>query len=322
MTSDEQIAGLWAVADNDGRTMDIQEMKKAKIGVLLGGRSSEREVSLKSGHAVLQSLLRRGYNAVPIEAGKDLAGLLRKEAIEIAFIVLHGRWGEDGTVQGLLEVMGIPYTGSGVMGSSVAMDKGAMKLFFAGLSIPTPEFAITRGPEEVDFPLPFVVKPANEGSTIGISIVRTREAILPALETALSHDSKVLFERFVEGPEITVGIVNGTTLPVVEVRPKSGFYDFEAKYTKGMTEYIVPAVLDPAVEARAYQVAEKIYRAFDLSGCVRIDMLVEGGQPLAIDINTSPGMTETSLVPKAWNHLGGSFDDLIEEILKGASLKI
>lgn len=302
--------------------MDPKELKGMKIGVLLGGRSSEREVSLKSGDAVLRSLLRRGYHAVAVEAEKDLAGTLRNEAVQVAFIVLHGRWGEDGTVQGLLEVMGIPYTGSGVMGSSVAMDKGAMKLFFAALSIPTPEFAIARGNGDVAFPLPFVVKPANEGSTIGISIVRREEERVPAVEKALRHDPKILFERYVEGPEITVGIVNGATLPVVEVRPKSGFYDFEAKYTKGMTEYIVPAVLDPEVEARARRTAEEIYRAFDLSGCVRIDMLVEQGRPLAIDINTSPGMTETSLVPKAWNHLGGSFDDLIEEILKGASLKI
>ncbi|NLW36727.1 D-alanine--D-alanine ligase [Syntrophorhabdus aromaticivorans] len=302
--------------------MNRESLKTFRVGVLMGGNSSEREISLKSGAAVLQSLKRSGYKAVGVDVGRDLAGRLRRQRIDVAFIALHGRWGEDGTVQGLLEIMGIPYTGPGVLGSSMAMDKAVMKIVFDGVGIPTPAYAVAEEGKDVAFPLPFVVKPANEGSTIGISIVRKNEEIAPAIADARKYDKKVIVEGYVEGDEITVGIVNGETLPVVQVKPVNGFYDFEAKYTKGMTEYIVPAEITEAVAERSSHIALKVYHAFDLSGCVRIDMLVKEDVPLVIDINTSPGMTETSLVPKAWGHLNRSFDDLVETILTGASLKI
>jgi D-alanine-D-alanine ligase len=301
--------------------MDKRDLKVKRIAVLLGGKSSEREVSLRSGNAVLQSLLRLGYNAIPLDAAGDLTLDLGRERVDLAFIVLHGRWGEDGTVQGLLEMMSIPYTGSGVLGSSISMDKTTMKLLFTAMGIPTPPYVICGSGDNIDFPLPFVVKPANEGSTIGISIVREAGEIENAFRTALKYDRKLVVERFVPGQEITVAVVNGKTLPIVEVKPAKGFYDFEAKYTKGMTEYIVPARISEKVERNASDTALRIYNAFDLSGCARIDMLVEDDMPLVIDINTSPGMTETSLVPKAWGHLGHSFDELVEEILREASLK-
>lgn len=288
----------------------------------MGGNSSEREISLKSGTAVLQSLKRSGYKAAGVDMGRDLANRLRRQRIDVAFIALHGKWGEDGTVQGLLEIMGIPYTGPGVLGSSMAMDKAIMKIVFGSTGIPTPAYAVVEEGKDVVFPVPFVVKPANEGSTIGISIVKRNEEIAPAVADARKYDKKVIVERYVEGDEITVGIVNGEILPVVQVKPVNGFYDFEAKYTKGMTEYIVPAGITKTVAKKASDIALKVHRAFDLSGCVRIDMLVENDAPLVIDINTSPGMTETSLVPKAWGHLNRSFDDLVETILTGASLKI
>jgi D-alanine-D-alanine ligase len=302
-------------------TNRVKELKTKKIGVLLGGRSSEREISLKSGHAVLRSLIRGGYRTVAIDARESLVETLTREGVEVAFIVLHGKWGEDGTVQGLLEIMAIPYTGSGVLGSSLAMDKVLMKLFFAGMGIPTPPYAVMTGRKKVDFPFPFVVKPANEGSTIGVSIVREERDKAQAIAAARAYERKLLLEKYVAGQEITVGIVNGKTLPVVEVRPASGFYDFKAKYTKGLTDYVIPAKVSKTVEERACDTAVKIYAAFELSGCVRIDMMVEDDMPLVIDINTSPGMTETSLVPKAWAHMGGTFDGLIEEILKEAALK-
>ena len=298
-----------------------KDLKKKRIGVLMGGRSSEREISLKSGQAVLASLVRSGYTAVGIDAGKDLPDLLKKERIDVAFIALHGRWGEDGTVQGLLEMMAIPYTGSGVLGSALAMDKCLGKLLLMSLEIPTPAYRICRSEKEADFRLPFVVKPAREGSTVGISIVRKREQKQKAIETAFEYDNKLLLEQYVIGREITVGIVNGLPLPVVEVRPKSGFYDYAAKYTKGMTEYIVPAEIDADIEEKARAEALTVWEQFDLSGCARVDMMLERETPLVIDINTSPGMTETSLVPKAWAHLGKTFDQLVEEILKGADLK-
>jgi len=302
--------------------MHREDMKQKKIGVLMGGRSSEREVSLKSGNAVREALIRKGYNVSAVDPGSDLIDRLVAEKIEVAFIALHGKWGEDGTVQGLLEIMGIPYTGSGVLGSSAAMDKIAMKLILTGMGLPTPDYAVAVKGEPVDFPLPFVVKPANEGSTIGISVVREESEKSAAIETAFRYDRKVLVEKFVTGPEITVAVVNGKALPVIEVRPASGFYDFEAKYTKGMTEYIVPAPISETAEKRSVETALKVYNAFDLAGSARIDMLIGDDVPMVIDINTSPGMTETSLVPKAWMHLGGTFDGLVEEILLGAALKI
>ncbi len=299
------------------------DMKNKKIAVLMGGKSSEREISLKSGTAIHQSLTRRGYAAVATDAAKGLAEILKREKIQVAFIALHGRWGEDGTVQGLLEMMGIPYTGSGVLGSAISMDKAIMKQLLDSIDLPTPAYAICSTGNDVKFPMPFVVKPANEGSTIGISIVRKKEDKAGAIESAMKYDRKVLLEKYVEGDEITVGVVNDQVLPVIQVRPKKGFYDFEAKYTKGMTEYIIPAKISKKVEKRAQNIALTVYRAFELSGCARIDMMVDDEDvPLVIDINTSPGMTETSLVPKAWGYLGRSFDDLVEEILKGAALKI
>jgi D-alanine-D-alanine ligase len=301
--------------------MDRNDLKKIKIGVLLGGRSSEREISLKSGAAVLESLVRSGYDAVAIDAKDRLVEKLKKQKVGAAFIVLHGRWGEDGTVQGLLEIMGIPYTGPGVLGSSAAMDKAVMKFILEATEIPTPAYVIAGAGDRIVMKPPFVVKPANEGSTIGISMVHRKKDTAAAMELALRYDRKIVIEEFVTGQEITVAVVNGKALPVVEVRPLSGFYDFESKYTKGKTEYIVPAQIPRKVAKKAEAIAMDVYRRFDLSGCVRTDMLVRDGMPLVIDINTSPGMTETSLVPKAWACQGGSFDELIEEILGGASLK-
>jgi D-alanine-D-alanine ligase len=302
--------------------MDKRSLKTMKIGVLLGGKSSEREISLKSGEAVLHSLKRGGYKAIAVDASKNLIDTLKKGKIQVAFIALHGRWGEDGTVQGLLEMMGIPYTGSGVVGSSMAMDKTVMKLIFATAGIPTPKYMIIYNGKGTSFPLPYVVKPANEGSSVGISVVKKKQEALAALEEALKYDSKLLIEEFVKGQEITVAVINGKTLPVIEVRPKSGFYNFEAKYEKGKTEYIIPAEISSAMAKKASDIALTVYKTFNLSGSARIDMLIKGKTPLVIDINTSPGMTETSLVPKAWAYTGRTFDELVEEILLEAALKV
>lgn len=293
-----------------------------KIGVLLGNRSSERDISLKSGNAVLHGLKRSGYKAIAVDASKNLIGTLQKEKIQVAFIALHGRWGEDGTVQGLLEMMGIPYTGSGVLGSSMAMDKAIMKLIFATANIPTPKYTIIYNGKGTSFPVPYVVKPANEGSSVGISVVKKKMEGPAALKEALKYDSKIIIEEFVKGQEITVAVINNKILPVVEVRPKSGFYDTEAKYKEGKTEYIVPAEISSAIAKKASDIALTVYKTFNLSGSARIDMLIKDKTPLVIDINTSPGMTETSLVPKAWAYTGRTFDELVEEILLEAALKV
>jgi D-alanine-D-alanine ligase len=302
--------------------MDREVLKAQRVGVLMGGRSSERDISFKSGKAVIQGLKRRGYNVTAIDVDPDLAIKLKRKHIGAAFIALHGRWGEDGSVQGLLEIMGIPYTGSGVLGSAMAMDKVVMKMMFESMGIPSPAYTQAEDGGTVHFPLPFVVKPANEGSTIGISIVKKQKEVMAAIKKARMFDKKVMVEKYIEGDEITVGIVNGEALPVVQVKPSSGFYDFEAKYTKGMTEYIVPAKIDKTIAKKAGDIAMEVYKAFELTGCVRIDMLVDDDLPKVIDINTSPGMTETSLVPKAWESLGRTFDELVEAILMEASLKI
>jgi len=302
--------------------MDREVLKTQRIGVLMGGNSSEREISLKSGKAVLRGLKRCGYNVTAIDVDSELAAKLKRKHIATAFIALHGRRGEDGSVQGLLEIMGIPYTGSGVLGSAMAMDKVVMKMIFESMGIPSPAYTIVEDEDTVHFPLPFVVKPANEGSTVGISVVRKQKEVRPAIQNARTYDRKVMIERYIEGDEITVGIVNGEVLPVVQVKPKSGFYDFEAKYTKGMTEYIVPAKISTKIAKKAHAIALEVYNGFELAGCARIDMLVDDDLPKVIDINTSPGMTETSLVPKAWGNLGRTFDELVETILMEASLKI
>lgn len=302
--------------------MDREVLKAQRVGVLMGGRSSERDISFKSGKAVIKGLKRRGYNVTAIDVDPDLAIKLKRKHIGAAFIALHGRWGEDGSVQGLLEIMGIPYTGSGVLGSAMAMDKVVMKMMFESMGIPSPAYTQAEDGGTVHFPLPFIVKPANEGSTIGISIVKKQKEVMAAIKKARMFDKKVMIEKYIEGDEITVGIVNGEALPVVQVKPSSGFYDFEAKYTKGMTEYIVPAKIDKTIAKKAGDIAMEVYKAFELTGCVRIDMLVDDDLPKVIDINTSPGMTETSLVPKAWESLGRTFDELVEAILMEASLKI
>jgi len=302
--------------------MDKRTLKKKKIGVLLGGRSSERKISLKSGDAVLQSLKRNGYRAIAVDASKNMIDILKKEKVQVAFIALHGRWGEDGTVQGLLEMMGIPYTGSGVLGSSLAMDKAVMKLILKTAGVPTPKYSIIYDDKGAAFPVPCVVKPASEGSSVGISVVKTKKDISNALKEAFKYDSKVLVEELIQGQEITVAVINGKTLPVIEVRPESGFYDYEAKYTKGKTRYIIPAEISGAIARKASDMALSVYKVFSLSGSARIDMLVKDKTPLVIDINTSPGMTETSLVPKAWAYTGRTFDELVEEILMEAALKV
>jgi D-alanine-D-alanine ligase len=301
--------------------MNRESLRNKKIGVLMGGASSERPISLASGNAVLDALLRRGYRAVGVDLQGRAWEQLHDAGIDVAFIALHGRWGEDGTVQGLLEIMAIPYTGSGVLGSAAAMDKCMMKLLLEALGVPTPGYAVYQSKDRIDFPLPFIVKPAREGSTIGVSIVREEGQIEKALSEALHYDPRVLVEQYIQGKEITVGIVNGQTLPLIEVRPGSGFYDFTAKYTKGMTEYVVPAEVSSAVTEKASGFARVIWDGFQLSGCARVDMMVNGDVPEVIDINTSPGMTETSLVPKAWAHLGKTFDLLVEEILLEAALR-
>lgn len=304
-------------------------MKTKKIGVLMGGLSAEREVSLKSGSAVHRALLSQGYDAVAIDAGRNLAGVLKQEGIEAAFIALHGRYGEDGCVQGLLELMRIPYTGSGVLASALAMHKLYSKQAFASQGILTAPFRHYRRGEEVrsdqlPFGLPVVVKPVQEGSSVGISIVREWQALGAALELAFRYDSEILIEQYIKGQEVQVGIIEDHPVGAIEIVPKNEFYDYEAKYTDGMAEHIFPARLDQQLYARALDTGRAAHRALGCSGYSRVDLLVtEHGDCYVLEVNTLPGMTALSLLPEIAAKGGGlSFEALVAVIIESASLKV
>ncbi len=309
--------------------MKNQSFKKKKIGVLLGGLSREREISLRTGKAIRKALVEKGYTACCIDVGRDIAERLAKEKIEVAFIALHGRYGEDGTIQGMLELMGIPYTGSGVLASALCLHKVMAKKILLQEGLPTPSFEFLKREEiekeavrTISLPLPWVVKPSREGSTIGISIVRKEEELLRALKEAGKYDEEILIEAFMKGKEITVGILNDLPLPIIEIAPKSGFYDYHSKYTKGETEYIIPARINREKYLYAQEISLRAFRALGCSGCARVDLMTdEEGNPYIIDVNTMPGMTETSLLPKAAEFVGISFGELAERILLGAALK-
>jgi D-alanine-D-alanine ligase len=313
-----------------GKQMKEPSFKKKRIGVMMGGLSREREISLKTGKAILKALTEKGYTAIAIDVGDDIAEKLIKEKIECAFLALHGRFGEDGTVQGMLELMRIPYTGSGVLASALAMHKVMSKKYFLCEKIPTPRYEVFQRekikrdlPERTSIPLPVVVKPAREGSTIGVSIVRKEEELAPALTKAAEYDEEILVEEFMKGRLITVGILENIPLPVIEIVPKSGFYDYHSKYTKGETQYILPARIPREKYLFAQEISLRVFQGLDCSGVARVDLMTdENENPFVIDVNTMPGMTETSLLPMAANYAGFPFEDLVERILLGASLKV
>ncbi|MEW6002125.1 MAG: D-alanine--D-alanine ligase [Nitrospirota bacterium] len=293
-----------------------------KVGVLMGGRSAEREVSLRSGVAIYNALKGLGYKVVAIDVDRDPCTSIKREEIEIAFLALHGGQGENGAIQGMLDVLGIAYTGSGVLASALAMDKEASKKIFLYQGIPVPSSIVVHNSELnaslVDFDLPWVVKPATEGSSIGVSIVREKGQISSALEEAGLLSDRVIIEKYIEGKEIHIGILNDRVLGGVEVRPSLEFYNYKAKYTEGLTEYILPPEIENNVYERAKEVALSAHRALGCKGATRVDLRVDlGGNPCVLEVNTIPGMTETSLLPKIARHAGLAFADLIEEILKG-----
>jgi D-alanine-D-alanine ligase len=310
----------------DKDSMINPDFDNKPIAVLMGGMSAEREISLKTGNAVLGALKRLGYPAFGIDVGRDLAARLTWQGAKIAFIALHGRYGEDGKVQGLLEILNIPYTGSGVLASSMAMDKVVTKklLLYHGLS--TPAFVEVRRADADKLslgdcpPFPIVVKPAREGSTIGISRADNEAQLREGLAMAFEHDDLVLVEEFIQGREVTVGVLDDLALPIVEVVPEGGFYDYAAKYTAGRTQYLLPAPLSETLTARLQQAALEIFRILGCAGAARIDFMVRGEEFFCLEVNTIPGMTETSLLPKAAGAAGMTFEDLVERILAGAGL--
>ncbi len=303
----------------------IPEFKDKKIGVIMGGVSPEREVSLKSGEAVLNALKRLGYNAHPLVVDENVLEQIKQSGIEVAFIALHGGWGEDGRIQAMLEFLGIPYTGSGVVASALAMNKPQSKALFMQSQIPTPRYCPALSEEfvfeEMKFQLPVVVKPSAEGSTVGVSIVKSREEFQPALEKAKQYDELPIVEEYISGREITCGVLDGEALEVVEIVPPNEFYDYEAKYS-GKSKYIVPAPLASGLRDWIRRLAEQAYQVLHCRGGARVDFrLDEKRGPFVLEVNTIPGMTELSLLPMSAKAFGIGFDELVERMLKSALIK-
>ena len=293
-----------------------------KVAVLLGGRSAEREVSLKSGAAVLAALLRSGVDAAPFDPATQNLQALVDDGFDRAFIALHGRYGEDGTVQGALELLGIPYTGSGVMASALGMDKWRSKLVWQAAGLPIPDYALLD--ERSDWKavaqqlgLPLFVKPANEGSSVGISKVKAVSELAAAYHEAAKYDPLVLAERFIGGGEYTVAILGDQALPVIKIEPANEFYDYDAKYLRDDTRYLCPSGLSAAQEAEMQRLAKQSFTLIGGQGWGRVDFLMdEAGRQYLLEVNTSPGMTDHSLVPMAARQAGMSFEQLVVRILE------
>jgi len=301
----------------------MDQMKKfGKVAVLFGGRSAEREVSLKSGAAVLAALLRSGVDAHAFDPAVQNLQALVDDGFDRAFIALHGRFGEDGTVQGALELLGIPYTGSGVMASALGMDKWRTKLVWQAGGLPIPDYALLD--ERSDWKavaqqlgLPLFVKPANEGSSVGISKVKAVTELPAAYRAAVRHDKLVLAESFIGGGEYTVALLGEQALPVIKIEPANEFYDYEAKYLRNDTRYLCPSGLGAAQEAEMQNLARQGFALLGGQGWGRVDFLRdEAGKPYLLEANTSPGMTDHSLVPMAARQAGISFEQLVLRILE------
>ena len=308
----------------------------ARIGVLMGGQSAEREVSLRTGAAVHRSLVRRGYNAVAIDVGRTLSQDLQSQKIELAFLALHGPGGEDGSIQGFLETIGIPYTGSGVQASAVGMHKVTTKTLLVSARIPVPAGTVVKRGEKVSRATamraakvrwPVVVKPASQGSTIGVTIVRKPAQWHDALALAHRYDTDAMIEAYIPGHEVTVSIIGGRegsplVLPAVEIVAPGGFYDFAAKYEKGKTQYLCPAPLTAAVTREIRTLALRTYEVLGCEGAARVDFrITPRGRPFVLEINTAPGMTETSLLPMAAAQNKIDYDELTERILESALVR-
>jgi D-alanine-D-alanine ligase len=293
-----------------------------KVAVLFGGRSAEREVSLKSGAAVLAALQRSGVDAHAFDPAVRELQALRDEGYDRAFIILHGRFGEDGTVQGALEMMGIPYTGSGVLASALAMDKWRTKLVWQAAGLPIPAYELLTADSDFGavaqrLGLPLFVKPDNEGSSVGITKVKQAGDLRAAWQEAARHDKLVLAEQYIGGGEYTAAILGDIALPVIRIEPANEFYDYEAKYLRNDTRYLCPCGLPPQQEAEMQRLALRAFALIGGSGWGRVDFLMdESGKSYLLEVNTAPGMTDHSLVPMAARQAGMSFDQLVLKILE------
>jgi D-alanine-D-alanine ligase len=312
---------------------DARPLTRARIGVLMGGQSAERDVSLRTGDAVYRALLKQGYDAVTVDVGPTLYKDLIDHDVKIVFLALHGPGGEDGSIQGFLESLRIPYTGSGVRASAIGMHKVVTKTMLAAHDIPVPAGGLVeRGTRPsaarvlraAKLKWPVVVKPPSQGSTIGVTIVRKPAQWYEALALAHRYENEAMVEAYIPGHEVTVGVVSGEgghleAFPAVEIVAPEGFYDFSAKYQKGRTQYLCPAPLPGKVARRIRDLAISTYRVLGCEGAARVDFrITPAGKPYVLEINTVPGMTETSLLPMAAVRAGLTYDALTERILRSA----
>jgi len=306
--------------------------RELKVVVLLGGRSSEREISLLTGEEVYKALLQKGYRAAKVDLDENVVENLRREAPDAVFIALHGKYGEDGAVQGMLEVLGIPYTGSGILASALCLNKLFSKRIFLNEGIPTPSFALVREDEWEEnegqarsriaktFSLPVVVKPIAQGSSVGVSIVQEEKDLAGALEVAFSYDEGALVEEYVDGREIQCGVLgneNPIALPLVEIVSQKQFFDYEAKYTPGLAEEITPAPLSPEESRAGQEMGLRAYKSLGCAGLARVDMFLSPDRGFLVsEINTIPGLTKDSLFPKEAKAAGIEFPQLISRIVE------
>lgn len=298
----------------------------SKVAVLMGGWSAEREVSLNSGQAVLDALLRQGVNAIGIDVDKNICERLKQEQVSHVFNMMHGRGGEDGVIQGVLDVLKIPYTGSGVLGSALSMDKMRCKQLWLGLSLPTPEYQILENEDDCEqalqkLGLPLMIKPVLEGSSIGISKVKSAQEMLPAWQMAQGCGGAIMAEKFIEGEEYTASIIGDLVLPMIRLETHNDFYDYQAKYISNDTRYVCPCGLSEDTEKQLGELMKQAFDAVMAKNWGRVDFMIDkDNKPWLIEVNTVPGMTDHSLVPMAAREAGYSFDELVINILQGAEL--
>ena len=306
------------------RSKSSYKSPSLRVGVLMGGLSAEREISLKTGRSICEALRRRGYTVVPIDADVTLPQQLRTKKISVAFVALHGSGGEDGTVQGLLEIMNIPYTGSGVGASAVCMDKGLTRVVLQAAGIPVPAGKTLQAsrplpPAPGNLGWPVVVKPCTEGSSIGVSIVKSPSGWKQAMTKVFQHGPQAVVEKYIPGREVAIGVFDDLILPGVEVIAPRGFYDFKAKYGKATTRYLCPAPLTSRLERLLRGQSVQAYQALGCRGAARVDFRIHpNGRPYVLELNTIPGMTERSLLPMAAAQYGMTYDDLVEAMLQAA----
>jgi len=299
----------------------MSEFRNKQIAVLMGGPGAERAVSLNSGAAVVRALRSLGANVIEVDVQHPHFEI--PPGTDLAFNIIHGTFGEDGQIQSILDARGIPYTGEGEAGSRLAFDKIESKKRFEAAGVPTAKWEIVQKGSAPSLPLPFVVKPPREGSSVGVHIVHDTVALDAALEDCFARDHEVLIEEFVQGSELTVGIVGDEALPIVEIVPKVDFYSYENKYTKGASDYYCPARLDPETTRRVQAAALAAHRSLDLEVYSRVDVLLDkAGNAYVLEVNTIPGMTETSLLPKGAAAIGIDFARLCERIAQLSLQKI